>query len=400
MVRCNCCLGTDFNPVVNLGPIPIAHRFQSENNPQGEFKHELSVHICNTCGLLQILNPIDPEVLYKDYNFCFTSWKTQPQTTPEIALIKNCVGSDGLVVEVGSNDGSFLNEMKNSGLKSIVGVEPNLAACQVARQTGVHVIEGFFDNIVAKQIRSTHGEVGLVVSRQVVEHIKDLQSLMTNIKEILKPEGWILFEVPDFEVPLRHGDVSSLWEEHISYFTEATLTAFVSRYGFKVSKVDRYPTNGGALMVLAQRTESPQALEKFSAGIQEIKNLAKSYDAKVNEFSKHLRTRLQRNHQEGRLNVLYGTGCRANTLINGLGLQAEFDILVDDQSEKQGLYMPGCGKKIEPSLVINNARTTCFLSVNYENEERVIAKHSNYLKNGGEFYSVNCPSPLFNRILQ
>lgn len=122
---CNACNGADFEEVLNLGKTPIAHRFLEESSPSNEHTHLLAVSLCQNCGLIQILNPIPPEDLYKDYNFCFFDWKPQPHMVNEIDLINKRIQKDKLVLEIGCNDGTFLNEMKKRGFTKLAGVEPN-----------------------------------------------------------------------------------------------------------------------------------------------------------------------------------------------------------------------------------------------------------------------------------
>ena len=66
--NCNACNGSSFQEVLNLGKTPIAHRYLHENPPNKEYTHLLAISLCRDCGLIQILNPIPPEELYKDYN--------------------------------------------------------------------------------------------------------------------------------------------------------------------------------------------------------------------------------------------------------------------------------------------------------------------------------------------
>lgn len=400
--HCNCCGSTRLKEVLSLGEMPIAHRFHRSLPEEKEYRHPLTVHICEDCALIQIVDPIPPEVLYRDYNFCFTSWKVQPQTAREIALIKQCVGRTELIVEIGSNDGSFLNEMTASGLQNLIGVEPNREACAIARKVGVPIHESFYSRETADKILSAAGGAALVVSRQVVEHISDLTALMEDIRFLLKNDGWIMFEVPDFEVPMSYGDVSSLWEEHINYFTEPVMVALLRRHGFEAQIVERYPTNAGALMVLARRMERGGILAPIGKeqGIEAVRALAAEYASKAGRFRKALIKRLDENHRKGGKNVLYGTGCRANAVINGLGLQGSFDLLVDDQPEKQGLLMPGTLMTIEPSEAMQDMPGLCVLSVNAEHEEKVMQRHERYRNCGGRFYSANSPSPLYSKVLE
>lgn len=394
--NCNSCGSAAFEKLLDLGATPIAHRFLKEPAGPDEFKHPMIAHMCETCGLVQILDPIPPEQLYRDYNFCFTAWKPQPHMADEIALMKTKLSPAEAIVELGSNDGTFLGEMRKAGFTNLIGVEPNRVANEQSRKTGAAIYEGFFSEALAGKIAAEKGPASLVVSRQAVEHIIDLKGLARGIKRVLKPGGWLLLEVPDCESPLRYGDVSSLWEEHVNYFTEATFCAFLEKEGFGVAEVRRYPFSGGALLVLA-RLGSPAKASR-QREIEDSKALARAFSAQAKGFEDKLKRRLAANRAAGRANVLYGTGCRANMLLNGFNLHEYFDLVIDDQAEKQGLYMPGSRLKIESSAALEKSTGDCFLAVNAENEERVIARHPAFLRNGGRFLSVNAPSPRLKEL--
>lgn len=388
---CNSCGAARFEKLLDLGPTPIAHRFLRAPAGPDEFKHPMIAHLCENCGLVQILNPIPPEQLYRDYNFCFTAWKPQPHMADEIALVKTQLAQSETIVELGSNDGTFLGELRKVGFTNVIGVEPNLVANMQARKTGASIYEGFFSEALADNIISEKGPASLVVSRQAVEHIIDLKGLARGVKRVLKPGGWLMLEVPDCESPLRYGDVSSLWEEHVNYFTEATFCDFLEREGFGVAEIRRYPFSGGALLVLAQL--GAPAKESRLREIESSKAVSRGFAAQARTFQEKLIRRFRANRAAGRQNFLYGTGCRANMLLNGFNLHEYFDRVVDDQPEKQGLYMPGSRFKIESSAALRDAPGDCFLAVNAENEERVIAQHAGFVEKGGLFFSVNAPSP-------
>lgn len=388
---CNACGTSNFEKLVDLGPTPIAHRFLKQPAGPREFSHPMVVHLCEGCGLVQILDPIPPEQLYRDYNFCFTAWKPQPHMADEIALMKSKIGPGDTIVELGSNDGTFLGEMRKAGFTGVVGVEPNRVANEQSRKTGAAIYEGFFSEELAGKIASEKGPASLVVSRQVVEHIIDLRGLARGIKRLLRPGGWLMLEVPDCDSPMLYGDVSSLWEEHVNYFTEATFCDFLEREGFGVAEIRRYPFSGGALLVLAQLGAPAKASRR--AELEASKAVARGFDAQARDFREKFTARLKANRAAGRLNFLYGTGCRANMLLNGFRLHGLIDRVIDDQPEKQGLYMPGSRLKIESGAALKDADGDCFLAVNAENEEKVIAKHAAFIAKGGRFFSVNAPSP-------
>jgi SAM-dependent methyltransferase len=390
---CNACNGKNFDEVLNLGETPIAHRFLPDPFQGNEYTHSLVISLCRNCGLIQILNPIPPEELYRDYNFCFSDWKPQPHVIEEINLIDERIQRANLVLEVGCNDGMFLGEMNKMGFSHLIGVEPNKVCFERASEKGVLVYNDFFDTALADRILADHGKAHFIVIRQVMEHIANLQELMGNFRRLVHPKCWILIEVPDFESALKYGDCSALWEEHVNYFTESTLIDLIEKNGFSVKHVGRFSFSGGALMVLAQHQK--EGKRDVEQEIDEIKDLAMGFSEKVAKFKERLVCKLESNRNNNLQNILYGSGCRANTVINGLQLGGYFNFIVDDQAEKQSLLMPGCRLKISSSDALNNLAGSCFLSVNHENEVKVIEKHKKYIENGGGFFSLNAPSPLF-----
>ena len=74
---CRLCGEKSLQPMIDLGNMPIAHRLAGsadEVMPVYPFR----VFFCSDCGLPQIIDPIDPDILYGEYNYCFSDWKPQP----------------------------------------------------------------------------------------------------------------------------------------------------------------------------------------------------------------------------------------------------------------------------------------------------------------------------------
>ena len=72
MRRSNCrgCESTQLEKFLDLGNMPLAGGFLAGKEAiQQEKLYPLPVHVCCQCGLVQILEVVDPEVLFKDYSF-------------------------------------------------------------------------------------------------------------------------------------------------------------------------------------------------------------------------------------------------------------------------------------------------------------------------------------------
>jgi len=74
--QCRACQGTDLRSILDLGPMPLAGGFLADEAAAArERLFPLEVHACARCGLVQFLNPVDPETLFQDYSFSSSTIK-------------------------------------------------------------------------------------------------------------------------------------------------------------------------------------------------------------------------------------------------------------------------------------------------------------------------------------
>ena len=72
---------------------------------------------------------------------------------------------------------------------------------------------------------------------------------MYTIKQLLKPGGYIVFEVPDCSLQLRTCDYTMLWEEHMIYFVPDTLKNSFNYTPFKLSLYKKYLVQKGSITI-------------------------------------------------------------------------------------------------------------------------------------------------------
>ncbi len=363
---CRLCDSADLEPLVDFGHQPVAHRLLKDPRQKTE-TFPLALHLCRTCGLVQVINPIDPEFLYKSYNFNFSSWKAEPHLSAEIDLIY----SDGIpssACEIGANDGRFLNLLVENGLERCVGVEPNPVSGGRARDSGIPIYEAFLNEALAETIIAEHGTFDLVVFRQVLEHVHDPRAFLNAVDRLLSPGGRIFVDVPDFGPSQDLGDCTTLWEEHVSYFTDKTLRRLMEGAGFAPIDTAWYDFSGGCLAVRAERKDS--AIEPFGIDPDELA-AADGYANQLEEYKERMHTTLTAYRSGGWRVAIYGAGVRAVAACNFLGLGSLIDVAIDDQAERHGLFIPGCNIPIKGPDQLSDGKTICLLAVNNENEKNV-----------------------------
>lgn len=368
--RCRVCQSEDVAPLLDLGRMPIAHRLLS-SPAEAEETFPFALSLCRRCGLMQVTHPIDAEILYRGFNYNFSSWKPEPHRADELALILG-VAAPSAVAEIGANDGLFLSELRAAGVRTVAGIEPNPVSGKIARERGLAIYEGMASVEVAQQMVADHGLFDAVVSRQVLEHVPGVETYFATVRALLREDGYLFIDVPDMEPAGNLGDCSVLWEEHATYYTRTTLEALLRANGFEPIEVRTYDFSGGALAILSRRMPAPVASDMTDpAGVA----LGERFAQRAGEYGTRLSAALERARENDIPVAIYGAGVRACTLTNALRVRG-IGWSIDDQRERQGKYLPGTHVEIRPSssLADGAGPLIVLLAVNNENEARVRAQ--------------------------
>ncbi len=374
--------------------MPIAHRLlRNRDEPEERFPFE--VWACGDCGLPQIVKPIDPDILYRQFNYNFSSWKPEPHQPDELDTIAKFTQHRS-VFEIGCNDGLFMEKLRERGAKVLVGVEPNPVSGKIARERGIKVYPDMISPALCRDAVSHAGKFDLVVSRQVLEHIVDFENFFTCVKLVLREDGLLFIDVPDFAPGSSVGDLSVLWEEHVSYFTEATLLALLARHGFEAVSVKKYDFSGGSLAIAARLAEEKMKAPIAPAGVGE------RFGKRAREYGARLRPLLAKAREGGMQVAIYGAGCRACTFTNAHELADLIELSIDDQKERQGMFLPGTRIPIRSpeDLHAKSAPLVCLLAVNHENEAKVSARLRANLTRPVHLVSIFAPSDIWGELEQ
>lgn len=383
---CRICKNKNLSNILELGKHPISHRLLLEKE-QKEYTHPVNLVYCDKCGLIQLVDPIPPNELYSEYNW-LSSWKPNPQIPELLSLIKGMheLTKTSKIIEIGSNDGSFLNELKKLGYENLLGIEPSMDGYQSATKNGIKTIHDYFSENIARTIFKHQGKCDLIICRHVLEHIQDIDMFSAGLSKLLRPSGHILIEVPDADFILNEMDYSQIWEEHTNYFTLKTLSYFFSQIEIQQTYSGSAQFSGQSLIFTGKKGKSSRVAKPELTGqykeILAFKTFWPHFKIAIHKY-------LQGFKKKEKKIALYGAGCRACSLLNFTDISKYLDFVVDDQLEKLNLFLPGSKLPVFSSKkLLSDSIDICFLAVNSENNDKVIKNHQDYLDNGGIFIPI------------
>lgn len=371
LILCRSCGGT-VDPLLSFGPQPIVNRLLA-NAEQDYSRYPMSHGVCTACGLLQNTSPIEPSVFYKNYDTP-SSWKPEPHLPRLIAEIVKVLPLDARILDVGCNDGKFMAALSAAGFRNVVGIEPSENTAITAREEGHEVVTGYFGDDLSQEILDRFGPIDAIISRQVLEHVGNLNEFMSAANNALTPDGVLILEVPDSSVNIYENDFS-LWEEHINFFTEQSLTQLLQRNHFKNQFSYKSLFSGRCLTIFAVR-ETQNAGTDTPSDVNILLEIiaAQAMSTRYQELKARLSQEVSSIAALHDI-VLLGVGSRSCTQVNLLNLGQWITRYVDDSPDKQGRWVPGvqlCVAPFHQGVQELGRKPFVLLGVNAENEGRLI----------------------------
>lgn len=388
--RCHLCRQEGVAPLLDFGMQPICNRYLADQTDQ-EFKHPLAIGQCPSCGLIQISRPFPAAQLRPVYD-----WITYVEPEDHLdRLAQILMGLPGITPEsifcgMTFKDDSLLKRMKGLGIRQIWRIDPREDLGIRESGAGVETVQDRFGPEVARRIVQGRGRVDGVVARHILEHAHRLERFAEGLRELVKPDGWIVIELPDCSRSLEAGDCTTVWEEHIFYFTEETFRRSFSFCGFSLVRFERfgYPQED-SLVGIARLQERQTPQFPSQEVLREEKDRADLFVKSVVAHRDRFKRVIFEQRSRGGKVALLGAGHLGCAFINLLGLKDDIDFVVDNDPHKKGLWMPGSRLPIYDSHVLLEKKVgLCLLGVNPANQAKVVLKHQAFLEQGGSFLSI------------
>uniref|UniRef100_A0A6M3XTL1 Putative methyltransferase n=1 Tax=viral metagenome TaxID=1070528 RepID=A0A6M3XTL1_9ZZZZ len=387
--NCGICNGTDLVQVLDLGEMPLANAFITKAEFADEKKYPLRVYFCRTCKSVQLLDIIDPEIVFKKYEYLTSASK--PLSDHFVKMGKDLcndfnITAKDMVVEIGGNDGVLLDAIKDRCF--VVNVEPARNPAQLSCEKGIKTIEEFFDSSLADDIWQLTGSAKLIVANNVMAHIENIRDTFKGVKIMLAEDGVFVFEVHWLGNLVGTGGFDQIYHEHIFYHSLTALKYLVESVGLHIFDVEKVPIHGQSLRVFVatdrqvRPTVQKLIFEERDLGLDREETFT-AFQDKIFRNKKVLVEMCRMFRRERKSIVGYGAPAKGNTLLNYY--QLPLDYIVDTTPGKQGLYTPGMHIEVSPPERLLKDTPDCILILAWNYADSILVKERDLIKQGVKF---------------
>ena len=356
---CPICSSNSWEVVLPLAATPLGDRLSDSFEKAISLpKYALELALCNDCGHTFLPLVVAPEESYTDYHFGTKNSPGLPdsmQRLVDLTWQKLAIPKTSYVLDIGSNDGTWLQYFKNKGAKT-VGIDPSLRHSQEASARGIETLNGYFSVETSKQIRSQFGVPSLITANFVTANTPDLADFFQGIHELADDTTHIAVLTGYHPDQFRVNMFDFIYHEHVSYFSCQDFINIGRRFDLELIDVQRVGLKGGSIQAIFRKKS---ALSQPSGEVARLAQYEHWLGIRNTEWFSKLSVRLKI-AQESTHRLLsevnakkiagYGVSHSVTTLIHQFQLVEKLSALTDDNQRRQGKYAPGSGLNvIKPS---------------------------------------------------
>ena len=345
---CAYCKTGPLEVVIDLGLQAPANAYKQYPD-QAENRYALKVALCPLCGLAQLTRDSQVPPTYLFANYAYRTGTATPLIT-HLAELAAKVGK-GRVIEVGSNDGLFLEILKRRTGAQVLGVDPAENLALEANLLGRPTHCAYFGTGAVDAIAGVFGPgVDAIVARNVFAHVEQPHDFLEACGDLLSENGALYIEVPWVADMIRGNQIDQCYSEHRTYASARALSRVADEWGFRLMDVTKVPLHGGSILCefrrgnflgrpspsVASALSEEQALGAFDPTVW------KSMMVKAEAEKKAFLGLLYEYGMRGEKIMGYTAPAKGSVWLQFCGVGSGLlPGIYDTTKEKQGMYVPG-----------------------------------------------------------
>ena len=352
-LSCQVCGCRELQRVLDLGSQPLCNEFVPAGDANGpQTFYPLCLCFCPRCSLVQLDYVIPTEYTFgEQYTYLTGSSRSLVEYYSRLAskLVTELNLEPGdAVVDIGSNDGTFLRAFQSLGM-DVLGIEGSEKPAGKALESGIPTLGCFFGKGLGSTIRDKlprDSKIRLITAMNVLAHTDNINEFLPEVVGLMEDDTTFVSQSHWLVELTRKFEFDTIYHEHLRYYTLASLTHLLQRHGLNIFDAETTDFYGGSILTRARKgavepTDSllsvlsqeqgmdiPQALRDMKQQLLVNKARLIGLLVDIKEAGQHV--------------IGVGAPMKASTLLNFYGVTTDLvDYLTEVNELKVGTVVPG-----------------------------------------------------------
>ena len=384
-------------PFMSFGKMPIANGFIEKKDFNNEFFFNMEVGFAEDISLFQLKDHPTPEQMFNSkYPFFTGSSEFMKIHFLKYAnfIKKNYLKNNSKIVEIGSNDGTFLQNFKDSDL-DFIGFEPSSNVAEIANKKGIKTLNNFFNLDSIEQINEFKNKTDVIYAANVICHVPNLPDLIKSVDKLISREGVFIFEEPYLGAMFEKTSYDQIYDEHIFMFSGSSVQKIFNLFDMELIDLIKQPTHGGSMRYVVARKGMRTINKNVERiiGEEKLKNLdnfnfCEKFKNNCESSKKKLKKLLNDYKKNGKKIAGYAATSKSTTILNYCGIGVDIiDYICDTTDEKINKYSPGMHIPIvSVDHFRNNMPDIAYLFA-WNHKDEIFNKEKEFIKKNNKWIS-------------
>src|SRR3990167_1843097 len=257
IAQCRICNSGRFHNILDLGNQALTGVFpksNTEETPTGP----LVLVGCLDCGLIQLKHSYDPIQLYgSNYGYRSGLNNSMLQHLGRKANFLQRVAKlekDDIIIDIGSNDGSFLAFFPEKEVK-LIGFDPAANKFKKFYRSDIDLIVEFFSNVTFNK-KFPRKKAKIITSISMCYDLERPLEFVKQINSILADDGIWHLEQSYLPSMINSNAYDTICHEHLEYYNLKQIKWMTDRVGLKIIALEKNDINGGSFAISVAKNES------------------------------------------------------------------------------------------------------------------------------------------------
>lgn len=346
--------------------------------------------LCATCGLAQLKETVEPDLLYSQYFYRSHVTRTMSRdlkTVVDDALSRVNVKKGDAVLDIGCNDGTMISMFPDT-LKR-VGIDPAKNIDWAHLDKSIAIVNDYFPCDALKKWKFT-----VITSTAMFYDLNDPNKAVLDMKEILADDGVLCIQVSYLYDTIRDMNFYDFCHEHLEYYSLKSIMYLMEKNGMRVFDASTNAVNGGSLRILVAKKEAKRVVSdnvRYLLLREKVLQLVNPETYRIFEQLIAYSTKRVRDYIEKQKGLVIGLGAstKGNVLLQICGITKKMLPYISERNpEKVGLRTLGDDIELISEERARGLGPSCIFVIPWNFKAEIVDREREYLEKGGKFLFI------------